>query len=496
MEDLLQRYRLLHQRLRRLEEEKGLVSEEVVRRVRDDYQRKLADIEPQLVAVGIDLEHERELFATFQSDLTEIMDGLEEALLRYHLGEYTREHYLVRIETDLHDLGTARKRLADFERDWGFSLDADVAKRVAAYRSEPELAEELPSLASPEKTTRPLPPPTAAAPATPAKAATKPAEKPAEKEPWELPAAWDDPPSSPDVKPPAKLNLNLDDVLDSLNEGGGKVFSASLKKSPVAEPEPTEDEELTRTTSPGGFTFPDTEEDDSPPTAPELHLPAPDEPSSLPNWALEDVFDLGKPPTLPELRPAVRESSPFDGLDDEIGFSFGAKPKLAPPPSPSKKPEMGRTKEISVTPWEDIVVKTPAPPNPPSSGEIKAPTMSGDSGSISNKYDPRNIAVPVLRVISTKNQGYFHPLNRETVTIGRLEDNNIVLSDDSAVSRYHSHIEYRDGRYFAVDLKSSNGTQVNGVKVKAQALSSNDIVSVGRTTIIFIDNQADLQTYL
>ncbi len=50
------------------------------------------------------------------------------------------------------------------------------------------------------------------------------------------------------------------------------------------------------------------------------------------------------------------------------------------------------------------------------------------------------------------------------VTVGRLAGNDIVLNKGN-VSKYHTKFVLKDGRYIVVDLKSTNGTFVNGKKI-------------------------------
>ena len=54
--------------------------------------------------------------------------------------------------------------------------------------------------------------------------------------------------------------------------------------------------------------------------------------------------------------------------------------------------------------------------------------------------------------------------DKEEVTIGRLAGNDIVLNKGN-VSKYHTKIVLKDGKYIVVDLKSTNGTFVNGKKI-------------------------------
>ena len=61
--------------------------------------------------------------------------------------------------------------------------------------------------------------------------------------------------------------------------------------------------------------------------------------------------------------------------------------------------------------------------------------------------------------------GAAYPIDREA-SIGRLDENQITLHP-SYISGYHARIFFDDqeGRYFIEDLKSSNGTQLDGTPV-------------------------------
>lgn len=69
--------------------------------------------------------------------------------------------------------------------------------------------------------------------------------------------------------------------------------------------------------------------------------------------------------------------------------------------------------------------------------------------------------------------------DKEEVTVGRLAGNDIVLSKGN-VSKYHSRIVLKDGKFIVVDLKSTNGTFVNGKKIAApQVVRPSDKIYVG-----------------
>jgi pSer/pThr/pTyr-binding forkhead associated (FHA) protein len=68
-----------------------------------------------------------------------------------------------------------------------------------------------------------------------------------------------------------------------------------------------------------------------------------------------------------------------------------------------------------------------------------------------------------------------HILKDETVTIGRMRGNTIVVDDDS-VSLFHAKITRKDSAFYLKDLNSTNGTAVNGQSVVEAKLSDCDRV--------------------
>src|SRR5688572_21208019 len=69
--------------------------------------------------------------------------------------------------------------------------------------------------------------------------------------------------------------------------------------------------------------------------------------------------------------------------------------------------------------------------------------------------------------------------DKNEVTIGRLSGNDIVLAKGN-VSKYHSRIVLKDGKFIIVDMKSTNGTFVNGKKIAApQVLKFTDKIYIG-----------------
>ena len=69
--------------------------------------------------------------------------------------------------------------------------------------------------------------------------------------------------------------------------------------------------------------------------------------------------------------------------------------------------------------------------------------------------------------------------DKPEVSIGRVDQNDIVLPKGN-VSKQHSKLVLREGRLVIVDLKSTNGTFVNGKKIGApQVVRADDKINIG-----------------
>ena len=75
-------------------------------------------------------------------------------------------------------------------------------------------------------------------------------------------------------------------------------------------------------------------------------------------------------------------------------------------------------------------------------------------------------------------------LDETLVTVGRMSDCNIVLADPN-VSRNHAEIRPDGDSWRVTDLGSTNGTKVNGVRVRDHVLRDGDEVAFGNTVVRF-----------
>ena len=74
------------------------------------------------------------------------------------------------------------------------------------------------------------------------------------------------------------------------------------------------------------------------------------------------------------------------------------------------------------------------------------------------------------------------PLDKESTTIGRKPDNDIVI-DNQAVSGHHASITVEGDKLMLEDLGSLNGTFVNGQKISKTELFNGDVVLIGVHTL-------------
>lgn len=69
--------------------------------------------------------------------------------------------------------------------------------------------------------------------------------------------------------------------------------------------------------------------------------------------------------------------------------------------------------------------------------------------------------------------------DRTEINVGRVQNNELVLPKGN-VSKHHARLLYRDGRFIVTDLKSTNGTYVNGRKIaQATIVREGDKIYVG-----------------
>ncbi len=89
-----------------------------------------------------------------------------------------------------------------------------------------------------------------------------------------------------------------------------------------------------------------------------------------------------------------------------------------------------------------------------------------------------------IRVLEGADRGRVFEEIAPPVSIGREAGNTIQLNDDR-VSRFHIKLQYDHDNVVLTDLESTNGTRVNGEDTQLRILRFGDLISVGRSTLLF-----------
>lgn len=95
-----------------------------------------------------------------------------------------------------------------------------------------------------------------------------------------------------------------------------------------------------------------------------------------------------------------------------------------------------------------------------------------------------------LTIIASDGRTFRRDINSDCLKIGRSSKNDINLSFDLSLSRFHAEVNRQDGKYFVSDVGSRNGTSLNGKAVlQPLELKVGDRITLGETTILFSAEQ-------
>ena len=79
----------------------------------------------------------------------------------------------------------------------------------------------------------------------------------------------------------------------------------------------------------------------------------------------------------------------------------------------------------------------------------------------------------------------------ERYVIGKADDADVVLTDDSTVSAAHAMVERIGKRWYLRDLNARNGTYVNKSRIVGeQALRDRDELVLGKTRVVYFAQEA------
>ena len=94
------------------------------------------------------------------------------------------------------------------------------------------------------------------------------------------------------------------------------------------------------------------------------------------------------------------------------------------------------------------------------------------------------MSIITLRVLEGADRGQIFNFDETPITIGREEGNTIQLNDER-VSRFHIKIQQDHEDLVLTDLESTNGSKVNNEEVQLRILRHGDMITIGRSTLIF-----------
>jgi len=170
------------------------------------------------------------------------------------------------------------------------------------------------------------------------------------------------------------------------------------------------------------------------------------------------------------------EGNYFEGIQIEDSVPKEPKKETAPDPIPETTGTKREIPFVSTTKPDDDSISNILRDIPleeiPEEGEMR-PSEEATGGNVKAKSEAE---ASLLVLEGSLDQAEYNL--SENTSIGRSPSNDIVLKE-TKVSRQHATINYRDGSYYIMDLKSSNGVYVNGKKVEESLLKDGDEIKVG-----------------
>ena len=92
----------------------------------------------------------------------------------------------------------------------------------------------------------------------------------------------------------------------------------------------------------------------------------------------------------------------------------------------------------------------------------------------------------VIAAPSALEPGTAFDLGPVPLTLGRAEENEVVLPGEGFASARHARVEARGDAVWVVDLASTNGTFVNDERIQGRRrLRDGDVVRIGHTELRF-----------
>jgi hypothetical protein len=91
---------------------------------------------------------------------------------------------------------------------------------------------------------------------------------------------------------------------------------------------------------------------------------------------------------------------------------------------------------------------------------------------------------PEPEVLTFLIDGKIRSSSKPRTVLGRSRQSDVYVTDAN-VSRRHAEVVREGSEYWLVDLRSTNGTQLNGERVERARLRDGDVITIGSTEIVF-----------
>ncbi|PKK91593.1 MAG: hypothetical protein CVV64_02665 [Candidatus Wallbacteria bacterium HGW-Wallbacteria-1] len=125
----------------------------------------------------------------------------------------------------------------------------------------------------------------------------------------------------------------------------------------------------------------------------------------------------------------------------------------------------------------------------PAASSVGNSTARISSAPLEISADPDARSISVRFTTNSPERKTLYTVKKKRVTIGRVKDNDFVVSEPN-ISGHHAVLVLEDeGTYRLEDKGSTNGTTVNGVKITSQQLKSGDVVKFGPLEFCFLSEQ-------
>lgn len=114
----------------------------------------------------------------------------------------------------------------------------------------------------------------------------------------------------------------------------------------------------------------------------------------------------------------------------------------------------------------------------------RGPNAPAPQGAPPSPHSPQPVSRAGVRLFEGSETGRFIPVDRDGLTLGRDEGNDVVLRNSLASAR-HARIVATEQGYFIEDLDSTNGTFVQGQRVTRQRLQGGEAIQLGQSKLVF-----------